>query len=53
MGNIIYVNLNSKKFAFSWPGVKFTEPIGKTYISIKDFKKIYKIFKKYERNENL
>ena len=46
-------NLNSKKFAFIWPGVKFTEPIGKTYISIKDFKKIYKIFKKYERNENL
>ena len=52
-GNVMYVNLNSKKFAFSWPGVKFTEPIGKTYISVKDFKKIYKIFKKYERYENL
>ena len=46
-GNIIFVNLNSKKYAFSWPGVKFTEPIGHKYISIEDFKKIYNILEKY------
>lgn len=45
-GNVLYVNLNSKKYAFSWPGVKFTEPIAHKYISIEDFKKIYIIFEK-------
>lgn len=51
-GNILYVNLNSKRYAFSYPGVKITEPIGYKYISIKDFKRIYKILKKYEEKEN-
>ena len=46
-GNIIFVNLNSKRYAFLWPGVGFTEPIAKKYISIEDFKKIYDIFEKY------
>jgi hypothetical protein len=49
-GNIIYVNLNSKRYAFSVPGVKITEPLAYKYISIKDFKKIYKIYKKYEEH---
>ena len=47
-GNVLYVNLTSKRYAFSWPGVKFTEPIANKYISIEDFKKIYDIFEKYE-----
>ena len=47
-GKVLYVNLTSKSFAFSWPGVKFTEPIANKYISIEDFKKIYDIFEKYE-----
>ncbi len=45
---VLYVNLNSKRFAFSWPGVKFTDPIAHKYISIEDFKKIYEIFEKYD-----
>lgn len=47
-GNVLYVNLNSKRYAFSWPGVKFTEPIAHKYISIEDFKIIYSILEKYE-----
>ncbi len=47
-GNVLYVNLTSKRFAFSWPGVKFTNPIAHKYISIEDFKKIYEIFEKYD-----
>ena len=47
-GNILYVNLNSKRYAFSWPGVKFTEAMAHKYISIEDFKKIYDIFEKYD-----
>ena len=46
-GNVLYVNLNSKRYAFSWPGVKFTEPIAHKYISIEDFKIIYNILEKY------
>jgi hypothetical protein len=46
-GNIIFVNLNSKRYAFLWPGVGFTEPIAHKCISIKDFKTIYNIFEKY------
>ena len=46
-GNIMFVNLNSKRYAFLWPGVGFTEPIAKKYISIEDFKIIYNIFEKY------
>ena len=47
-GNVLYINLTSKRFAFSWPGVKFTDPIAHKYISIEDFKKIYEIFEKYD-----
>lgn len=47
-GNVLYVNLTSKRYAFSWLGVKFTEPMVRKYISIEDFKKIYDIFEKYE-----
>ena len=47
-GNVLYVNLTSKRYAFSWPGVKFTKPIVRKYISIEDFKTIYEIFEKYE-----
>lgn len=47
-GNVLYVNLTSKRFAFSWPGVKFTDPMAHKYISIEDFKKIYEIFEKYD-----
>ena len=47
-GNVLYVNLTSKKFAFSWPGVKFTEAIANKYITIADFKTIYEIIEKYK-----
>ena len=44
-GKDIYVNVNSKRYAFLYPGVKITEPITNKYISIEDFKIIYNIFK--------
>ena len=49
-GDILFVNLSSKRYAFNWPGVGFTEPIANTYISIEDFKTIYNIYKKYSNN---
>ncbi len=45
-GNILFINLNSKRYAFLYPGVKITEPIANKYISIEDFKTIYNIFEK-------
>lgn len=45
-GNILFVNMNSKRYAFCVPGIKITDYIANKYITIKEFKKIYKILKK-------
>lgn len=44
----LYINLNSRIYAFGKPGIKLFEPIGNHAITIEEFKKIYAIYKKYE-----
>lgn len=43
----IYVNLNTKKYAFGIPGVAITEPVGKHAITIEEFLTIFDIYIKY------
>ena len=43
----IYINLNSKTFAFGIPGIPVVEAIGNHAITINEFKIIYNIYKKY------
>ena len=49
----IYVNINSKIYAFGMPGVRITTPIGKHAITLDEFMTIYNIYKKYDINHPL
>ena len=51
--NWIYVNINTKLFAFGLPGIKVLTPVGDHAITIDEFKKIYNIFKKYDKTNPL
>lgn len=44
----LYINLNSKTYAFGMPGIRLFEPIGNHAITIEEFKSIYATYKKYE-----
>ncbi len=43
-----FIDINSKTFAPAIPGIKVAEAIGNHAITIKEFKQIYHIYKKYE-----
>ena len=43
----IYVNLNTKTYAFRLPGIPITQPIGMHAVTKKEFMDIYNIYKKY------
>ena len=49
----IYVNINTKKYAFGIPGVAITEPIGNHAITIEEFLTIFDIYLKYNGLEPL
>ncbi len=51
--NWIYVNLNSKIYAFGIPGVGLTIPVGNHAITKSEFVQIYNIYKKYDTNHPL
>ncbi len=44
----IFVNINSKCYAFGMPGIKITTPLGEHAVTIEEFKVIYEIYRKYE-----
>lgn len=44
----LYVNLNSKRYAFGIPGIPVTKPFGNHAVTIDEFKVIYEIYRKYE-----
>ena len=50
---VLYINLNTKTIALGMPGIKLFEPIGNHAITIKEFKFIYVIYKKYEGKQVL
>lgn len=44
----VYVNLNSKRYAYGMPGIPVTNPFGNHAVTIDEFKVIYEIYRKYE-----
>ena len=49
----IYVNINSKVYAYGMPGIAVTKAFGNHAVSINEFKMIYSIYKKYENKSVL
>ncbi len=45
----IYVNIDSKLYARGIPGIPITRAFGRHAVTIKEFREIYGIFKKYEK----
>lgn len=44
----IYINIESKIYAPGMPGICITSVVGNHAITIREFKRIYKIYKKYD-----
>lgn len=49
----VYVNLNSKSYAYGMPGIPITTPFGNHAVTIDEFKMIYEIYRKYENKSAL
>lgn len=47
----VFVNINTKIYACGMPGVSLTEPLGHHAVSLREFKTVYRIFKKYENKD--
>ena len=44
----VYVNLNSRTYAYGMPGIPITIPFGDHAVTSEEFRTIYEIYRKYE-----
>lgn len=44
----IFVNINSKCYAFGMPGIEVAKPLGNHAVTFDEFKTIYEIYRKYK-----